>query len=405
MEPAVEIKSAPEVGEALSIDIARPTQSIALLTELQQIAAATGASYLGLIRDYAKLAFGPGKIAFDEYLALRLYDNQFLAGADKRAFVGLEASRKIWLKANYQLAFYSLVENKIAATALFAAYGFPVIPTLALFCNQVGRQTPDLLRDDDELRHFLMDSRNFPLFGKPLDGDQSLGSASFDRYDATSDSLIGARGTETPLEVYIAELKTHYGSGYLFQHRMRPHAAVRAICGERLATVRALTILTKAGPKLQRACWKIPAGNNAADNFWRPGNLLAQLDLASGRVLRVIRGVGTSAEELLHHPDTGAPMVGTVIPHWREIVDLALEGAKVLPDVTLIGWDIAPVDGGVVLVELNHTPDLKLPQIADARGIMDETFKKFLAEREQHAEEWKRRMRASARKPMVEMRA
>ena len=200
-------------------------------------------------------------------------------------------------------------------------------------------------------------------------------------------------GVATPVDAFIADIASHYGSGYLFQHRVSPHSEVRALCGDRLATVRLLTILTKTGPKLLRACWKIPAGSNVADNFWRSGNMLAQLDMKDGRVLRVVRGAGTAAEEPTHHPDTGTAMAGFVIPHWNQIVELALEGAKVLPEVALIGWDIAPVESGPVLVELNHNPDFKLTQIADRRGTMDTVMKEFLAERRSAAEAWKRAAR------------
>ena len=43
--------------------------------------------------------------------------------------------------------------------------------------------------------------------------------------------------------------------------------------------------------------------------------------------------------------------------------------------------DIAPVESGAVIVEVNVTPDLMLPQLADRRGMLDDTFKSFLEER------------------------
>jgi hypothetical protein len=399
---STEIVAAP--APASTLEVARPTQTISLLSELRLIAQASGKSPTALIRDFAKLAFGPGKLSFDEYLAMRVYDEQNLSGANKREFVGLTASRRIWLEANYQIEHFALVENKIAANALFGAYGFPVIPTLALFSNQAGIPATNLLRGEDELRHFLI-SRNYPLFGKPLGGIQSLGAASFDRYDAARDRLIGSQGTEISLNAFVGDVVAHYGNGYLFQRRVSPHADVRALCGDRLATVRLLTVLTKAGPKLLRACWKVPAGGNVADNFWRSGNMLARLDLADGRVLRAVRGTGTKTEELTHHPDTGAGLVGFAIPHWKEIVDLALEGAKVLPEVALIGWDIAPAEGGAVLVELNHNPDFKLVQISDARGVLDATMEAFLADRRAEAKAWRRDVRQGMKKKEVVLQA
>jgi hypothetical protein len=393
--------AAPSV-DAAAIDVTRPRQEIALAPTLQRIAAECGITFFGLVKDYARRAFGPGRLTFDEYLALRLFDPRLYAGADKRAFVGVTASRKIWAAANFRVENFGLVENKIAADALFAAYGFRTTPTLALFCNQAGIRSPRLLRDEAALRDFLRDPAHYPLFAKPVGGLQSLGSISVDRYDATLDCLITVSGRQLPLAKFVADVSTHYGAGYLLQRRVAPHAEVRTICGDRLATVRLLTVICAGAPRIIRACWKIPAGEHGADNFWRAGNLLAQLDLATGKVLRVIRGAGMALEDVTHHPDTGAALIGATVPNWAAVTSTALEAAKVLPDMNLIGWDIAPVDDGAVLVELNQTPDFILPQLADRRGILDDDLKRFLAECRQRARSWKRERRAQAWRPALD---
>ena len=43
-----------------------------------------------------------------------------------------DVSRKIWLTANFRVEYFGLVDNKIAANALFAAHGFRTTPSLAL---------------------------------------------------------------------------------------------------------------------------------------------------------------------------------------------------------------------------------------------------------------------------------
>jgi acetolactate synthase regulatory subunit len=168
---------------------------------------------------------------------------------------------------------------------------------------------------------------------------------------------------------------------------------VRAIAGNRLATVRVITILADAGPELLRALWKIPAGRNLADNFWRPGNLLATIDLATGRVLRVVRGSGLAVEEVTHHPDTDAELVGIEVPGWREIVTLALEAASTLSEVRLIGWDMAAAETGALIVEPNFTPDFFMTQLADRRGMLDQRFNTFLASCRAAARQAKRNRR------------
>jgi len=397
MTTALKAQTPAPPEEAASIEVAKPAQSLSLAGTLMQIAAETGTPYFHLIREFAGLAFGPGKLNFEEYVALRLFDPKMYEGADKKAFVGMAASRWIWLQANHRIEYFGLIDNKIAANALFAAYGFPTIPTLAVFSEQIGRPAPALLHTGEALRSFLTRSDIYPLFGKPIDGIQSLGSASLDRYDAGRGALVTAGGREIPLDTFIADLRTHYGSGYLFQKRISPHAGVRAICGDRLATVRLLTIWAEGEPRLLRACWKIPGGSNTADNFWRPGNLLAQLDLDTGRIGRVVRGTGTGLDELTRHPDTGAALAGIEVPNWRAVTEIALEGARLLKQVALIGWDIAPVDDGAMLVELNQSPDFLLPQLADRRGMLDGAFSAFLAERKRDAAAWKRERKQSVR--------
>jgi hypothetical protein len=228
-------------------------------------------------------------------------------------------------------------------------------------------------------------SEHYPMFGKPVCGYQSIGSVSLDHYEATGDQLITTTGLQISLEAFVSFVKEHSTSGYMFQRRVSPHCAVREMCGDRLATVRILTIISRGQPKVLRACWKIPAGLNVADNFWRPGNLLAELDIANGRVVRVIRANGQRYEEVTQHPDSEILFEGMVVPNWQELNVLAIEGAKLLSDLPLIGWDVAPVDGGAIVVEPNMTPDLKLHQLADRRGMLDKTFRDFLTERKKQA--------------------
>jgi hypothetical protein len=69
------------------------------------------------------------------------------------------------------------------------------------------------------------------------------------------------------------------------------------------------------------------------------------------------------------------------VPNWADVCRLALDGARLFKESALIGWDIAPVAGGAIVVEVNITPDLTLPQLADRRGMLDEAFRAFMEER------------------------
>ena len=368
--------------------VERPQTATPLWPTLRRMAQRSGRSPLALLAEYLRLHRGPGKLLLPEYVGMRLFDRDLYLDVDLTKFVGFHGAEKIWLRSNFRVDVFGLVNNKVASDILFAAHGFPILPTIAMYREGVGLETPFLMRTVPELRAFLTSPDNFPLFGKPISGHQSLGSASLDHYDADRDCLVTTTRMPFALNNFIAFVQKFAGSGYIFQRRASPHAAIRALCGERLSTVRVLTASTPAKCKILRACWKIPAGINMADNFWRAGNLLAQLDIATGKVGRVLRGDGLFFEEVTHHPDSGLPLVGTVVPNWPEVARIALEASRIVPEIPLVGWDIAPTDDGAVLVELNETPDFRLHQIADRRGILDDDMCAFLAERDRERAIW-----------------
>jgi hypothetical protein len=342
-------------------------------------------SNLSILIDFWKLRLGAGRLSLNEYFELRLFDEQLYRDVDKKAFIGLESARRIWFQANYRVDLFAMATNKIASTIWFAAHGLPVLPTVALYHEAVGRPSGRLLRDEAELRAFLKSAGHYPLFGKPIEGSRSIGSSSIECYVESNDCLITTAGRIISLDDFVSFIKSYAVSGYQFQSRVSPHAAIREVCGNRLATVRLLTILRGGKPQVLRACWKIPGGAQIADNFWRQGNLLAQLDLDSGRVTRVIKGSSNGYEEVSHHPDSGVRILGMNVPNWDKVTELAMEGAKLLPELPLVGWDIAPIDAGAVLVEPNVTPDFQLHQLADRRGLLEPTLTSFLHQRHQDA--------------------
>ena len=203
--------------------------------------------------------------------------------------------------------------------------------------------------------------------------------AACEAYDAASDRLVFKGGRTLGVENFVGELEPYRRDGYLFQEMLAPHPELEALCGRRLSTVRLIVLLEDAAPVILHALWKIPVGDHPADNFWRPGNLLAGLEASSGRVTRVIQGVGPDRREPERHPDTGCRLSDVVLPDWPALTALALEAASTLPGLRMQAWDIALTVHGPVLVEVNIGGDFNLPQLAHGRGLMDERFGALLA--------------------------
>ena len=378
----------PEREEAL-VDLARPQVTQTIDGALLKMVAESKTSPLKIMRDYVGLAFGPGKVSFKDYTQLRLFDEAFWAGADRREVVGVHRNVELHQQINFRHEWWGLLDNKVAMASYLSAYGFPIIPALAVYAENLGTTATHVVRNAQELRRVLADESLYPMFGKPTEGLQSLGSVGLRRYSAQSQCLETIDGRVIALDAFVADITHHYAGGYLLQRFVTPHAAIRALCGDRLATIRIVTLNSGSGPKVFRACWKIPAGANVADNYWRSGNLLAQLDSAQGKVLRVLSGSGLGLTYHERHPDTGAAMIGFEIPQWSAIVATVTEGARLMQHVPLIGWDVTALDSGPLIVEMNGRPDLFLPQLADARGVLDAELVDFLAVQKRKSAAWR----------------
>lgn len=371
-------KSEPQ-SDAASFDTAHGGSQTSMAESMQRAASQTGAAPMHLMREYSRLAFGAGKLSFEDYMNYRLFDEAWLAGADKADFIGARRNRDLVVEINYRHDWHGLLTNKVASQSYLSAYGLPTIAPLAIFAPGMNVASDRLLLSRDILRAFLLDARNYPMFGKPVESFQSLGALALLECDTDSGEVIAVGGKRLSVDATIGDIEKHYAAGYLFQKMLRPHRDLCPVIGERLATVRVLTIATPEGPQAFRAGWKLPAAGNVADNFWRAGNMLAGLDFETGRIVKVASGAGLEMKDVTRHPDTGAELIGVAVPDWARLKSVAVEGAKALRHFGIIGWDIAPTDDGPVIVEANETPDFSLVQIADRRGLWCREFADLLA--------------------------
>jgi hypothetical protein len=365
-----------------------------LFAQLNRISAATGKNPLQIASEYVRLATGPGKISPADFLRLRLFDDKFYSGASRGAVVGQRYNRDICYTVNYRHDWLGLLENKVSSFSYLNAYGLPTIPLKAIYAPQMKTSAPHTLYSRSALEDFLERLESYPLFGKPVEGFNSLGSIGLMEYLPSTREAKKMDGSAVKVGDLAAEIERHYPTGYMFQKLMAPEKSVARMCGERLATARFVTIAAENGVQIFRAVWKIPAGGNTADNYWRPGNLLAQVDMQTGNIRRVTSGAGLEMQEHTAHPDSATALIGFTHPQWDAMKALALEGARLMRTVPLIGWDLACTDAGPVIVEMNEYPDAFMTQFAERRGILDETFTRFIAYQKHNAAAFQTEMKS-----------
>lgn len=363
----------------------RPSVDTSMMDSLARMSGETGAPPMRLMRDFAQLSFGHGRITFQDFVRLRLHDDAFWEGADRRDVIGQRRARELALQINHRHDGYALAANRMAANAYLAAFGFPVIPTAAVYAHDVATPSRALLRSRDELRQFL-ETAAYPLFAKPMEAVHS--AAAFGLAGCDPGVLRTLGGSRLSLEGFVDGVRENHWTGYLFQPMLQPHTAGAALFGQRLASVRLLILTGDAeGPRVACAVWTLPAGHNQTDSPARAGNLLAQVDPRNGAILRVTRGSGFELKELTRHPDTGALLVGAAVPGWDALKATAVEAARLMSHLPLAQIDIAPTDAGPVIVQVGEAPDLTMFQLAERQGLYGAGFAEMLAASRQAAAE------------------
>jgi len=347
-----------------------------------------GKSIASQLFELARLGLDDPGLSPAEYYRYRLYDDARYAWDDKRRF--LSDTRRDLGERTCNPRWGALTDDKLLAAALLGHHGVPVPRIRAVLHPTRTFPGAARLTTADELSRFLRESDAYPLFAKPAGGGKSRGTAWLVGFDAASDRLLRHAADPVPVETFAASLvgvlresaagfrAGRNALGYMLQDLVRQHPAIVRRCGESVCGVRAYTGLDASGPRLFEAVWKLAAPGSPADNFWRPGNLLAALDPKSGEVMRVVQGAGPDQLELEANPHTGQRLVGFRLPHFEALTDLVLRGATLYPEVRLLAWDVAIGPDGPIVLEANRVGALVLAQLATGRGLASDAFRAFV---------------------------
>jgi len=330
------------------------------------------------VLEIATLSRGEGKVNAEEYYKFQLYDDERLTKEEKRAFLGSKGVQKIY-KQIISPYYHGLSQDKLLSDTLLRGANIPCANTSALYHSVRQLGSAHALRTPAELASYLRDGMTYPFFEKPVNGWQSRGVAHIASYDTGNDELIQSSGEPVAVDDFVSEIEglVH---GALFQEVLNIHPELSDLCAGRISTIRVIVLVNDGSTELFRAAWKIPANGNIADNFWRAGNLLADVDVESGQVRRAIRGWGPDQEEIESHPENNKPIVGITLPKWNAVQRQAQDVALLLPELRVVACDIGITDKGPVVVEINAGGDMGLPQMASGKGVMDERFRAFIAE-------------------------
>jgi hypothetical protein len=359
----------------------------------------TGKSWRTQLREILSLKHMGGQCGISDYYWYKLYDDSYQMGRGAQDFLGWRLQQGLSLALNPRHVVLP-AWDKFIFTLIAHASGLPVVPIRACYhrAKNVSEGFGLHLRSQSAAGEFLRDAAIYPLFSKPAYSQQGYGTSYFTSYDASSDSLCLLDDTTISMDSFLRTLdeavdpRYHKPEcGHLFQDPCTLAPEIKAITNwSAICGVRVMCLNGPDGVKPIRGLWKVAVPPNHVDNFHggEYGNMVADVDVETGEVSRLLNGMWPQTEVLLHHPISGAAINGFHLPGWSEILEACRQGGAVFPLMKIQHWDFALTDQGPLMLELNDLGGTEGMQL-HGRGILTEETRIFIKRYANHqAHSW-----------------
>jgi hypothetical protein len=112
------------------------------------------------------------------------------------------------------------------------------------------------------------------------------------------------------------------------------------------------------------------------------GGCSVNIDIQTGKLKKdgymIFRTSGVKI--LTKHPVTEIVFEDFSIPYFTQVKELVIKSASLMPDLRLIGWDVAIGESGPILIEGNSDYDISGSDIAVDGLRSNQVFRKVLKE-------------------------
>ena len=332
----------------------------------------SGRHPLAIGRDMLRYVLGKSRLSAAEYVQYGFYDPDRYTQAQRDEFIAAAMHGRI-VSGCLDMGWWEVAGDKWLNSVFLAGDDTPQPETLAVIDRSPrAYQGARKIDSPDGLRDFLTGAGEFPLFCKFNNGRWSLGANVITGAEAGHVHLKG----QAPMsyDAFFEEIVG--GHIFLIQRFVENHSFLKQYTSN-TATVRMVNMWRDDGLWTPHAILKLPSAQNVADNFWRAGNLLCDLDVETGEVLTVVGRDGPDLVRHFVHPETGRPILGERLPHWEAVRALNERVAALHHPVRYSTQDIAITEDGPVEIEFNFGGAFELPQIASGRGFLTPGVRAF----------------------------
>ena len=221
-----------------------------------------------------------------------------------------------------------------------------------------------LVINENSLNDFnLFIKKHSIFFAKPLDGQ------------------CGKKIEKIDVSKYDGDLFRHLLDNklYLLEEPIIQHDEINRLHPCSINTIRMVTIYNKEKKQGKVAVAYFRIGNGKCVDNFNSGGMVVPIDKKSGSILYPAQD--KAGNLYYNHPLTNTAIVGYKIPMFQKAIKLAEELSGIIPEMGVVGWDIAITPKGPVVVEGNEFPGHDIYQLpphrTDGIGVLPE-FEKIL---------------------------
>jgi len=272
-----------------------------------------------------------------------------------------------------------VLENKLYFDFFYRQFDIP-LPEILMFNHRntfVMDKKSYTVNTPGEFRTLLQD-----VFRKYTDSDSVFIKKTYGSYGGNKIYKIYSHQLETDHNLINDIFNEVVRSGYLFQKTIRQHPDMNTLNPSCVNTLRLDTFIDRDG-KIEVICGYLRTSfnNSHIDNATAGGASIGiNLDTGklTGRAYLSLKdgGMNMSTE----HPVTHVALDGFVIPYFEQAKRLVIQVAGYVPNLRLIGWDVAIGEHGPLLIEGNSDYDVAGTDVISHGARSNPVFRKVLAE-------------------------
>lgn len=315
-------------------------------------------SYTEIFKDLKQLRIGRNFLNITNYFQSMMYKKD--AGNLSDYFDGLKM-HKIILNDDKR-GKHDLLEDKIAFARFMFNNDMPIAFPIGeiikgeIIIDEVGRAS---LKNNEE---------SFNIINKVLD---NYGTVFIKQIDALGGN--GVFRVETIDDLDLNKISSF--ENYIIEKGIIQHKDLNKINDSRINSLRVMTLRIDNKIVIPSCFFRFGRKHSYVDNA-AAGGLFTDYNIEANILGEYAYShAGSGGKSYLKHPDSQYVFFNQNLPYPDKIKDLAIKCAELIPDLDLIGWDIAFTDDGPVVIEGNSNPSLLMMQVTQ-KGLYRNTYYK-----------------------------